>query len=217
MYQIRREEAAAQNMAQVSTHGFKALHFTAHMSAAGKSPLPVSWTEWTQGTLRETGRPLDVALEGNGFFVVKTAQGERLTRGGSLTLDPKGRLSDLSGNPLLGPDGPLVLAGGPVTVREDGSVLVSGVKAGTLRIEALPKDAPISRENGGLYGSPRPSTPVPAGTVRVRQGQVEESNVDPILSMVDLISIHRNYAAGVQALRALDGVLDIAVSDVGDA
>jgi flagellar basal body rod protein FlgG len=179
--------------------------------------VPVRGLDLQQGVFRETGRPLDVGLDGPGFLVVKTERGERLTRGGSMRLDAQGFLTDQHGNPVLGQGGPMILNGAEVEVQADGTVLVDGAAAGRLRIETVDDPATLLKEGSGLYVPATPTRPVAEETTRARQGAVEEPNVDPLLSMVDLITIQRAYAANVDALKAMDSVLGVITTEVGKA
>jgi flagellar basal body rod protein FlgG len=175
----------------------------------------VQTTDLQQGAFRETGRPLDLGLEGQGFLVVRTDRGERLTRGGSFQLDPSGTLTDTHGNPLLGVDGPMVLAGTTVEVQNDGSVMVDGALAGRLRVETVDNLGTLHKEAAGRFIASTPTHPVDEDTTHVRQGAIEEPNLDPLLSMVDLITIQRAYSANVDALKAMDSVLGTVTGEVG--
>jgi flagellar basal body rod protein FlgG len=216
-YLTRRQEITAHNIAQTNTPAFKAVRLAAHATSGAGGLAPVQWTDWKQGALRESGRPLDAALEGSGFFVVSTAKGERLSRGGPLEVDPAGRLVDTAGNPLLGSEGPIVILGSSIAIDPDGTVTVDGAAAGKLRLESVADLSGLGREDGGLFAPNGETAPVTPGSVLVRQGRIEEPNQDSILSLVDLVSIQRAYAANVQAMKALDGVLSVATSDVGVA
>lgn len=215
-YFIRREEITSHNLAQAGTPTFKSMRVTAHLRPGEESAAPVQWTDWSQGRLLDTERPLDVALDGPGFFVVQTPRGERFTRGGSLRLDPAGRLCDLDGNPLLGRRGPLILFGTAVKVDPVGGVEVDGRKVDELRVETVADLGALTREEGGLFATEEKAIPVSMEATSVRQGQIEDANPDSILSLVDLITIQRAYAANVQALKTMDRVLGIAATEVGD-
>jgi flagellar basal body rod protein FlgG len=214
-YYQRLQEITAHNLANASTDAFKASRMAAHIMAGSDHAVPVESTDWSQGTLRETGRSLDVALEGSGFLVVQTPRGERLIRGGSLKLDGVGRIIDGEGHRLLGMDGPVAVTGTVLEIQEDGTVLVDGSHAGRLRLVTVEDPASLRKEKGRLIVSDGGTQPVPAGETRILQGRIEQSNIDPILSMVELIGIHRAYAANVTALRTMDGALGVATNDVG--
>lgn len=213
-YYSQLEDATANNLANVSTDAFKADRITAMLASPGGSPVPVQQTDLSQGTFRETGRSLDVALDGPGFLVVRTAAGERLTRGGALHLSGNGTLVDAHGDPVLGRRGPITIAGGTVELHGDGTVEVDGVTQDQLRLVASPGAAQLSKEGAGRFVSSAPLADADPAVVRLRQGAVEESNLDAIHGMVDLVTIQRAYAANVSALRALDGVLGTVTNDL---
>jgi flagellar basal-body rod protein FlgF len=213
-YYLRLQEVTANNLSNMNTDAFKAVRLAARMLPGANAPEPVEQTDLRQGTFRETGRPLDVALDGPGFFVVQTGDGERLIRGGSFTLDSMGRLSDLHGNPVMGLEGPLVLQGAEVEIEGDGTILVDGSRAGRLRIQSVEDTASLRKEAAGRFVPMTALSPASTET-RVRQGAVEDPNFDPLLSMVDLITIQRAYAANVDALKAVDGVLHTIAGEVG--
>src|SRR6185436_11911498 len=121
-YYLRLQEVTANNLANVNSDAFKADRLTARTLPNMDYPVPVQQIDLDQGTFRETGRPLDLSLDGPGFFVVRTERGERLTRGGSMKLDPAGMLTDSHGDPLLGTQGPLVISGSEIEVQSDGTV-----------------------------------------------------------------------------------------------
>jgi flagellar basal body rod protein FlgG len=213
-YYTRLQEVTANNLANVNSDGFKADRVSGHQLPGGSFPVPVEKVDLEQGTFKETGRTLDLAIDGPGFLVVRTAQGDRLTRGGSLSIDSAGQLTDSHGNPVIGEQGPLVIQGGSLEVKSDGQLLVDGAAAGRLQL-VEPEDASqLSKEGGGRFvvnGALHPAT----AATRLRQGAVEEPNLDPMLSMVDLVSIQRAYAANIDALKAMDGVLSVITGEVG--
>ena len=209
------QAVTANNLANANTDAFKAHRMTARQHPGREYPVPVERTDLEQGRLHETGRPLDLGLEGPGFFVVRTARGERLTRGGSLRLDASGCLMDGRGDPLVGMDGPIRVNGAEVEVKSDGTVLVDGAGVGRLRIETVDDPASLLKEGLGRYVPAGTLRPVPENQALVRQGSVEEANLDPLLSMVDLVSIQRSYGANIDALKVLDGVLGAITTEVG--
>jgi flagellar basal-body rod protein FlgF len=215
-FYMRLSEVTANNVANVNTDAFKADRLTAARVPGSNAPVPVGATDLRTGAIRDTGRPLDVALEGDGFLVVGTAGGERLFRGGSLRLDASARLVDTHGDPVLGETGPLALNGGTIEVAADGSVSVDGVFVDRLRRVAVDDPLALRKEGAGRF-VPTAAAPRPVGDAgaRVRQGAIEDPNVDPVLAMVDMVSVQRAFAANVQALRALDAVLGTVTGEVG--
>lgn len=214
-YFSRVQEVTANNIANVGTDAFKVDRITARQLPGDTHPTPVEKTDLSQGTFKDTGRALDLALDGPGFFVVQTPQGERLTRGGSMRLDAAGVLTDAQGHPLLGEQGPIVLNGGDASIQADGTVLVDGASAGRLRLATVQNPATLMKEGGGRYVAPTPLVEVDEAGTRVRQGGVEEPNSDPLLSMMDLVTVQRAFSANLDALRAMDGVLGVITGEVG--
>ena len=120
-YWERRQEVASNNLANVSTDGFKAERVFAEM-LGDATPAARTATDVRSGTLRETRNPLDVAVAGEGFLVVSTPGGERFARGGSLQLDAGRRLVDPAGNAVLGENGPIVVPAGSVSIDRGGQI-----------------------------------------------------------------------------------------------
>lgn len=216
-YKMRQQEVLSNNLANAGTDAFKAVRLAAAMLPGAADAVPVEQIDLSQGSFRETGRPLDLGIEGPGFFVVRTETGERLIRGGSFRLDGAARLTDLHGNPLLSTDGEIAIHGHAIEVGGDGTIHVDGALVGRLRVVTVEDRSTLLKEGHGRYMSEAPFQEVQVDEATIRQGVIEEANVDPILSMVDLISIQRAYAANVEALRAMDHVLDVITSDVGQA
>ena len=213
-YWERRPEIVTNNLANADTHGFKAERVFARM--LGESgPVADTTTDLRAGTLKVTGSPLDIALGGDGFLVVETPQGERLTRGGAFRLDEQGRIVDPNGNPLLGESGPITAQGGSIVIEATGRVTVDGKEAGRLRVETLAADAPLEHAGANLFVTTGATQPVDSEARLVRQGHLEESNVNTVGSMVDMISIQRAYASVQKAMSTLDGVRGTIVNDLG--
>ncbi|MDF1506063.1 flagellar hook-basal body protein [Roseisolibacter sp. H3M3-2] len=217
-YWERRSEIVAHNLANASTDGFKAERVFARLLGSNGAALPAAQTatDLTSGALKPTGNPLDVAIQGDGFLVVQTPAGERFTRGGSLQLDAERRLVDGAGNPLLGERGPVVVPpGATLAVANDGAVSMDGKPVDRLRVERAGAGAELQHEGGTLLVPDAGRAAVPPADRRVRQGAVEESNVNPVSAMVDMIAVQRAYASVQKAVTTLDEVRGTAASDLG--
>lgn len=211
-YYSRLQEVTANNLANSSSEGFKADRMTAR-SFDQVWPEALMSLDLRQGTVRETSRPLDLALEGAGFLVVNSPDGERLTRGGGLEINQAGYLVNRDGYAVLGREGPIHITGREVVIEADGTVLVDGARADQLRLEDVAAPSQLVKEGHGRF---RPLGPLHDATeVRVTQGALEDANVDSLMGTVDLIQIQRAYAAGVDALRTLDDVMSVITTDVG--
>ena len=214
-YYARLQEVTANNLANVSTDAFKVDRMSGRMMPGEAYPVPVEHLDLAQGALRQTGRSLDVALDGPGFLVVHTPNGDRLTRGGSLRLDANGQLTDPDGNPVLGDKGPILPGIGTFEIQSDGTVLVDGATLDRLRLETVADPAALKKEGTGRFLIPDGVKTVAADGVSIRQGNVEEPNSDAVLGMIDLVTIQRAYAANIDALKAMDGVLGTVAGEVG--
>lgn len=213
-----RQQAVANNLANVSTDGFKAERvFARILNDADPIPVTDAASDFRSGTFRVTGQPLDLALEGDGFFVVRTPEGERLTRGGSFQLDQENRIIDSSGNPILGDSGPIVAPTDTIEIDRFGIVRAGGEEIARLRIESVPAGARLQHQGGNLFIPGEARQTVEAGAVRVRQGAIEESNVSSVGALVDMISIQRAYSAIQRAVQTLDGVHATISSEIARA
>jgi len=213
-YYWQRQRALASNLANISTSAYKAERVAAGTATAQPWPQARSALDLSQGRLLETGRPLDLALEGPGFLVIQSPRGERLTRGGSLQLDAQGRLTTLQGDVLLGQKGPITLPPGPLTIEPSGRILVAGTEVDTLRLVVPGDPAQLQPEGAGRFLAGAKLADRPPGTA-VRQGMLEEANVDAADGLIELITVQRLYQASLQALRIQDGALDVAVNHTG--
>jgi flagellar basal-body rod protein FlgG len=223
-----RQDVIANNLANATNPGFKGEVAVAHafddllldQVRTGRRIGPLSQgarideveTVATQGSLRNTGNPLDVAVAGEGWLNVATPAGLSYTRNGALTVDVQGRLVTAQGDPVLGTTGaPLVVGNGEVAIDRQGRVSSDGRDVGRLALTALTPDS--LRKRGANYVTGTPDRGVPTGTVA--QGYLESSNVNAVRQMVDLITNTRTYEADQKVIRAIDDTLGGAVNQVG--
>lgn len=232
LYWQRRQEVNTHNLANAETAGFRARRVFAEMLEGG-IPTVGTRTDTRVGELRQTGAPLDLALAGEGNFVVQTPNGEKLVRSGSFTLDPEGQIIDATGNPLLGTTGPLVVPPGPVEIDARGGVTVDGEQVGRLRIvgeaastqplpgeEVLPggrgsgEGDPV-RASGGGAGPDEIPDDLPDEMITVRQGYLEESNVSALDSLIEMTTIQRSFEAVQTSVRTLDSIMETVANRIG--
>lgn len=207
-------ELLANNLANVETGGFKAdrefysLYTGAEANSAENgqfTTLPVierHWTDLSQGDLKNTGNPLDLALDGAGFFTAQTPQGVRYTRNGTFRISPTGQLTTGEGHPILSTAGaPITLQPGlPIEIGTEGSVHQPGLPAVRLNVVAFDQQA-INKEGHNYFAAVGGASPK-AATAAVHQGKLETSNVAAPESAVRLVAIMRQFemlqrAAGV--------------------
>jgi len=155
-----------------------------------------------QGALHRTDNPLDVALQGEGYFNVRTANGTRFTRAGSFALNDQRELVTQSGLPVLGTNGNelRVPAGASrITITADGTISSDAGQIGQLQISQFTRPQELVEEGDGLYSAVE--TAIDAEDVQVMQGMLEKSNVQPIVEMTDMIDAMRAYQSVVNILQ----------------
>jgi flagellar basal-body rod protein FlgG len=212
-YWERRQEVMANNLANANTDGFKAERVFGRL-LEDALPIPDASTDMRAGTVKPTGEPLDLALDGDGFVVVGTPNGERLARGGSFRLDERGVLTDTHGNELLGEKGPIRALGGTISIDRTGLVAVDGQVVDRLRVETVPPGTRLQHDAGTMFLPDAARTSVDIADRKVRQGYLEESNVSSVGSMVDMIDIQRTYASVQKVLTTLDSIRGLISNEI---
>jgi flagellar basal body rod protein FlgG len=223
-YWERRQDVLANNLANVSTDGFKGERAFARLLGDGRTPAIETATDFRNGPMTATGAPLDLAVGRDGFFVVQTPLGERLSRGGALHLDTKGQLVDQSGNLVLGEADPqggtrgaVVLPAhvASIVIDEAGAVIADGHQVARLRLETVPAGSSLQHEAAGLFAASGARTRVELAQRTIRQGVREESNVGTVSSLVEMIAVQRAYASVQKVLTTIDSARGIAVTELG--
>lgn len=208
-----REDQLANDLANASTPGYKPDESSQRdfgsillANAEGETPIgslpegvtvAKTFTNMTQGTIAQTGEPLDFAIEGSGFFAVQTAQGVRYTRDGQFTSSAAGVLTDADGDPVL--DQALA----PVKVGSNGSVAASAL--GVFEVPAAEK------QGEDLYVG----TASGHSDATVHQGALEQSSLDAAKAMVEMVGAMRDFQSGQQAIQAIAQTLQDASTQVG--
>ncbi len=152
--------------------------------------------DFGQGALKQTGRDLDFAVDGEGaFFTVSDGQGDAYTRDGAFTVDPEGRLVTKAGLPVQGDGGEIVLdpLQGPATVGTDGTISQNGLPVGRLTLARFDALGALSKDGDGLFRNRSNAQPIEATGAQVRQGMLEGSNVNSLIEITNLIEISRAY------------------------
>jgi flagellar basal body rod protein FlgG len=228
--QWQRHETFANNLANVSTPGFKADDVTLvprdaatvarALPAAGVSPLGedalLQWTDRGQGAVNLTGRRLDVALQGPGFLVVDTPAGLRYSRGGALEVSREGYLVTAGGQPILGEGGPILVGSDRVTLSAGGDVEVDGRRAGRLRLVEFARTDRLLKHGASLFAPADPAvTPERARTTDVVGGALEASNVSAVAIMDNMIDVLRKYETAQRVIQTEDETTRRVTNDLG--
>jgi len=174
--------------------------------------------DFEQGSLVDTGNPMDVAIEGKGFFQVETPDGVRYSRTGSLTRNGMGEVTTLQGFKVLDSSGsPIQAEGAAFSVSSNGNVQVDGQSVGKIAVVNFENPQELQRVGQNSYKLPEGSEQValPSEDFTLRQGYIEASNVNVVESMVELIRFQRNYEMDQKAVQSEDETLQKAVNEIG--
>ena len=205
---LQRElDVIANNVANVDTSGFKVESLTVQadpqkLPVGGQGPATVNFAldagvarDFSQGSLKQNGDPLSMAIEGEGFFKVSTPAGERYTRDGRFSLDDQGQLVTQNGQAVQGDGGAIVIdpSKGQIKVATDGTVSQGNQTVGKIAVVNFASLSALSKDGQGLYRNDTNIQPQAAPAAKVRQGMIEGSNVEPITQISKMIEVSRAY------------------------
>lgn len=218
----------AHNLANLQTTGFKQILTTreayqlqtmgrysadsaTYLNALGNLEqgllVPEQIVDFTQGSFNRTDRPLDLAVEGEGFFRIRTPDGERYTRDGSFHRDSAGQLVTRDGHYVLGSnDEPITLPLGPALIAGDGSIFVGNQLVGQIGLAGFADTSTLRQENHNFYNGDGAQALAP-NTVSLKQGYLESSNVDENAQVLEMMRILRLYEANQRVLQIHDSAL----------
>ena len=218
-------DRVATDLANVNTSGYKSerasvtaaerIQFTRDLDSAIDAMTGDTRIDLRPGQMTPTGRDLDMALDGNGFFAVQTAQGERYTRDGGFVRRSDGILATGDGNPVLGEGGEISIGTGVVKIAEDGTIRVDGTVAGRLKLVTFNGPSEIARESGARFRAVDGVTPG-AADARVVGGSLEAANVSVVERMATLTEITRAFEGLQRGISVLANDIDgRAISELG--
>ena len=216
---LQRQEALSHNLANASTTGFRAdlMAFRAvPVRAEGTATTRVANLEATSGfdaapgPLMTTGRPLDVAVQGEGWLALQGLDGtEGYTRSGGLVLSAEGTIQSASGLPVVGEGGPITIPPGmEVSIGQDGTVSAKtngqpSVAIGRIKL-VNPPVADLTKGTDGLMRLRDGTTAPPDPLVRVADGVLEGSNVNAVEAMVGMIALSRQFEIQMKMLQTTE-------------
>ena len=242
--QMKRMDVVSNNIANINTTGFKkdtavtsafedVLAKRTHDIEDKKFPpfarkvgditygafIDEVYTDFSQGSLRTTHGTYDLAIAGDGFFVVNTTaangtETERYTRDGSFTVDANGILVTKDGGRVQGENGSIEIPNGTVVVEANGGVFVDGELIDRIKMTDF-EDKTKLRKYGDNYLTKTDDAAEIPFTGTVIQGSLEASNVNSVKEMVDLITVNRTYEANQRIIQAIDTTLQRSAQDVG--
>lgn len=208
----RRLDMTANNLANIQTTAFKAEHplFEEFLIKPVNSKAVSfvqdygSYRDLREGEFTHTGRPLDLAISGEGYFSIETDRGIRYTRNGSFRLDPDGYIVNTANQPLLDEDNRKILVDvqfQELNIAPDGTITTAPGQTQKITLVSFSNPQVLKQVGNGLYdaGSHRPQV---ATNVRILERTLEKSNVNPILEMTSMIEVMRAYQTAQQLLNS---------------
>jgi len=217
-------ELTANNMANLNTNGYKGqLEFYRSLEASIGShhlgPLNQAVNNYgvlggaavdlKPGEFQKTGNDLDLAMQGSGFFVVKTPAGTMYTRNGSFHTDAAGNLLTAAGGSVMGEQGPVQLPSGAITISSDGTVSQAGAVVANLKLVTFQEGTSLTPKGDSYYQAPA-AAEQPANDPQLTQGTLESSNLNPVSESVNLITLQRHAQLLQQALSIFHTVFNAA-------
>jgi flagellar basal-body rod protein FlgF len=225
-------EVIANNMANVSTNGFKTRNtrfqeYLMPVASADSFKRPDRKLSYVidqgtaldlgQGPIEQTGNPLHVALRGEAFLAVQTPEGERYTRNGALETDAQGRIVTSDGYPVQGDGGPIQINAQEtgLSIGPDGTVSTNLGIRGRLRLVTFANPQGLTNQGANLYASR--DQPQAAGLAgRLESGALERSNVKPVVEMTRLMDVNRTYTMVSSVISRLDELRGTAIRRLAD-
>ncbi len=225
---IKKQEASANNIANASTPGFKKERvFTKELSKAElkvahrrnvwEQPMvDKSYTSFAPGVFDKTGNPLNMAIDGDGFFTLELPDGTRaLTRNGAFSVNNQGQLEIPGGALVMGDGGPIEVGSGVVEVSGTGIVSSNGLPVGQITPVTVNDLQALNKIGSSMYILPEGEELIPATKSTIQQGYLEASNVDIVREMIEMIISFRNFEADSKSISVQDQSLEQLFSRVG--
>jgi flagellar basal-body rod protein FlgF len=223
-------DVTANNLANIDTAGFKVESLMVQTDALSPTAAPASEPikyvidnglarNFGQGGLEHSSNPLDVAIEGDGFFAVQTPAGTRYTRDGRFGIDAQNRLVDHQGNAVLSSSGAPISVDPTKTdfaVAKDGTISQGGKTLGKLGVSRFANLSALQKQGDNLFDAGAAAA-IPANSARLHQGMVEHSNVQPVVEITQLISITRAYERLTQMISQTQDLSQSAIQRLGKA
>jgi flagellar basal-body rod protein FlgF len=227
----RSMDVIANNMANINTSGYKreSMQFAEYVAqvqpSEGETGMQkISFVQdkgtvmdLTQGSLTHTGSQFDLAINGPGYFTVKTAAGNRYTRDGHFTLDANGRVVTEKGDALQGDGGDITVTSddGDIHIANDGTITGARGQLGQIKLADFANDGALQKEGASLYSTDQ--TPTVVATPMISQGSLEESNVQPVIEMSHMMDVLRNYQTTASLMQTQEDLMRSAIDKLGAA
>lgn len=232
-----KQSALSNNIANTSTPGYKraepilsgfyaqfskelqqSFHFDVTDAPGGGVRVGETFSDLSAGVLTETDNPLQMALQGPGFFVVNTPAGERYTRTGAFVVDPQGQLATQDGYKVQGVGGqPIDVRGTKVEVGTDGNIRVDNTSAGQLRLLSFASTRNLKREGNSIYSASAQdlASAKPPTDTFVQGKSLESSNVNLPKEITEMMLGMRAYEANQKVVQAIDATMGRLIDQLG--
>jgi flagellar basal-body rod protein FlgF len=222
----KRMETVSTNLANVNTGGYRAdgVSFASVLSKAGEKPASfvtpgAGYIDRSNGAIQRTDNPLDVAIQGDGWFGIQTPSGIAYTRDGRFQVTANGQLQTINGYPVLDAGGaPMLLTtdGSRPSISSDGMITQGGQQVGAIGLFSIPDDAKLSRYDNSAVRPDQPATPIlDFSNNGLQQGFAEGSNVNPVLEITKLIEIQRAFEGLSNLIQTSDNTQQDAIKTLG--
>ena len=228
---MNRLDMISNNLANVNTPGFKRdrMSFESLLVGAANPPaVPTGTTadpllqknsiyiDYASGSTSQSSNPLDLALDGDGFFAVTTPEGTAYTRQGNFRISADGTLATVDGFPVQGANGSAIrIQGNKVEIDSKGGVTVDGTAAGTLAVMDFDKPYNLTKIGSALFVPVDKQIAPQTAKAQILQGHLEGSNVDSISEMVQMIETNRYFEACTKVIKGYDDMTTKAANDLG--
>ncbi len=217
----------ANNIANSNTTGFRAesIEFHSLVSQTGEEPVnyPIVATlhpSGENGSLQNTGNPLDMALSGDGWFAISTPAGTAYTRDGRMQINAFGELQTLEGYPILdASNAPLLIpaSSGPPKIHKDGRIEVNGSLVGNIGVFEVDEGSMHSRFGNSGFFSTIQGVPIGIGAqTTIQQHFLEGSNVNPMREMANLITVSRSFESAASMAESADKAISKSINELSD-
>lgn len=228
---MRKLDVISNNLANINTPGYKKdkMSFEGLLAGNVNPPeIPQGMTadpilqkeniyiDYSTGPISQSGNPLDLALDGDGFFAVTTPGGTAYTRQGNFRTSADGTLVTVDGYPVQGAGGATIsIKGSRVEIDAKGSITVDGAETGSISVVDFEKPYSLAKSGSALFVPADPQVTPQPGKAQVLQGHTEGSNVESISEMAQMIETNRYFEACSKAIKAFDDIAAKAVNELG--
>lgn len=228
---MNRLDVISNNLANINTPGYKKdkMSFEGLLAGSVNPPaVPQGMTadpvlqrgnvyiDYSAGPTSQSGNPLDLALDGDGFFAVTTPDGTAYTRQGNFRASVDGTLVTVDGYPVQGLGGAAIrIQGSRIEIDSIGGVMVDGTQTGAISVVDFEKPYALTKIGSALFISADPQVTPQVGKAQIQQGHIEGSNVESISEMVQLIETNRYFEACSKVIKGFEDMAIKAANDLG--